>query len=164
LARLSYAPGVEGTEIHRIMSHISEPRSRWRELDASLRSSSVIDPGMKEAVRAALATGSGCEFCASVGEVRDFAVEPPDVRLSLATTYALMLRNASEVDESLIRVLQEEFSDAEIVELTCWALFVIAAQGFGAVMDVKAATESEKAAYQASLAAQPQAATDVRRT
>jgi alkylhydroperoxidase family enzyme len=151
MARVSFAPDVEGTEIHRIMSHLPEPRGKWRELDAALRQSDVLDPDLKEAVRAALATGSGCEFCASVGQAVDPDALSRNVRTSLATTYALMLRTPAEIDDSVFGVLQQEFSDGEIVELTCWSLFVIAAQGFGAAMAVSAATDEEKADYEGML-------------
>jgi alkylhydroperoxidase family enzyme len=151
MPRLGFAPGVEGTEIHRIMCHISGPRAKWRELDAALRSSAVLDPDIKEAVRAALATDSGCDFCASVGEPCDPDATPPDVRTSIATTYALMLRSPADLDDTQFDVLKQEFSEPEIVELTCWSLFVIASQGFGAAMAVRAASDDEKEAYQAAI-------------
>jgi alkylhydroperoxidase family enzyme len=151
MPRIAYTTGVEGTEIHRIMSHTLGPRAKWRELDDALRSSPVLAIDVKEAVRAALATDSGCDFCASVGEPRDPGVSPPDIRTSLATTYALMLRNPADLDDTQIDVLKQEFSEAEIVELTCWSLFVIASQGFGAAMAVRAATDEEGQAYRATI-------------
>ena len=147
MPRLEYAPGVEGTEIHRVMSLVPEPRQKWRELDRTLRLSPVLDLTLKEDVRQALAANSGCAFCASVGTPRESANAFHEPRVALAIAYAEMLRTPADIDASTLEILKQEFTEPEIVELTCWSLFLIASQGFGAVMGVAAATDAERVAY-----------------
>ena len=51
------------------------------------------------------------------------------------------------IDDEQFSVLREEFSEPAIVELVCWSLFLVAAQGFGAIMKVRAADARELSAY-----------------
>ena len=68
--------------------------------------------------------------------------EPSDnilnVRISLAKSFALLVaENHLEVDDEIINVLKEEFTDDEISELCAFISFIIASQKFGAVLDLE---------------------------
>jgi alkylhydroperoxidase family enzyme len=124
----------------KIMGHRPEIMQRWGELDASMRFNGLLSPDLKEEVRRSLAPGIGCVSCASLG---DAAEEHPERRESLAVAYAQLLMDSKAIEDGTFEVLREEFTEPEIVELTCWALFMIASQGFGAVMHFEPATEAE---------------------
>ena len=72
---------------------------------------------------------------------------------TLAVAFAELVwensRSLASVDDAVFEVLAEEFTDAEIVELSCWVLFLFAAQGFGALMHLPAATDLELESYAA---------------
>ena len=147
MTRIPPAP-IEGNNYERVMGHRPEILTKWFELDSLMRFSGTLSPHLKEEVRRSLAPGVGCVFCASLGRAAD---EHPDVKESLAIAFAQQVFEQSldleNLDESVFDVLREEFSDEEIVELTCWVLFMIAAQGFGAVMKLAPAPTDQIDAY-----------------
>jgi alkylhydroperoxidase family enzyme len=83
-------------------------------------------------------------FCESLGAAKP---DHADRRESLAVAYADLLRDPKQIDDSTFEVLREEFNEQEIVELTCWSLFMIAAQGFGAVMHISPASDDDRTVY-----------------
>ena len=147
MTRIPPAP-IEGNNYERVMGHRPEILTKWFELDSLMRFSGMLSPHLKEEVRRSLAPGVGCVFCASLGRAAD---EHPDVKESLAIAFAQQVFEQSldleNLDASVFDVLREEFSDEEIVELTCWVLFMIAAQGFGAVMKLAPAPADQIDAY-----------------
>jgi len=147
MSRIPPAP-IEGNNYERVMGHRPEILTKWFELDSLMRFSGKLTPHLKEEVRRSLAPGVGCVFCASLGQA---AEEHPDPKESLAIAFAQQVFEQSQdlenLDDSLFEVLREEFSDEEIVELTCWVLFMIAAQGFGAVMKLEPAPADQLEAY-----------------
>jgi alkylhydroperoxidase family enzyme len=141
---------IDGNVYERTMGHRPDVLRQWFALDEQLRFAGTLDPALKEEVRRVLAGGIGCTYCASLGRPD---AEHRDTRTSLAVAFAEVLwensRSLAEVDDAVFAVLAEEFSDAEIVELSCWVLFLFAAQGFGALMHLPAATDGELHAYAA---------------
>lgn len=145
------APAAVGSNVYeRTMGHRPEILENWFRLDATMRFGGTLDPLLKEEVRRVLADGVGCTYCASLGR--------PDPttwssRTALAVAFAEVLRDnvaaPAAVDDTVFQVLAEEFDEGEIVELTCWVLFLFAAQGFGAVMHLPPATAEELAGYRA---------------
>lgn len=68
--------------------------------------------------------------------------EPGDdignARVSLAKSFALLVaENHLEVDDEVMKVLKEEFTDGEISELCAFICFITASQKFGAVLNLK---------------------------
>lgn len=68
--------------------------------------------------------------------------EPKDninnVKISLAKSFALLVAdNHLDVDDEVINLLKEEFSDGEISELCAFICFIIASQKFGAVLNLE---------------------------
>ena len=135
---------VDGNEYERVMGQRLDIREQWFGLDAHMRFSGLLSPELKEEVRRSLAPGVGCVFCESLGAAKP---EQADRREALAVAYADLLRDPKQIDDATVEVLREEFSEAEIVELTCWALFMIAAQGFGAAMRIAPASAQDLATY-----------------
>jgi alkylhydroperoxidase family enzyme len=130
------------------MGHRLDIAEEWAKLDGLIRFDGELDPNLKEEVRRSLAIGIGCKFCASLGDP-----EPHnhDKKTVLAVAFAqVMFQNISDLhglDDENFDVLRSEFSDAAIVELVCWVLFLVAAQGFGAVMKLPQATDNELTEY-----------------
>ena len=139
---------VGSNVFERTMGHRPEILEEWFKLDALIRFTGLLDPELKEEVRRVLASGVGCTFCSSLGQPD---AKNRDPKTALAVAFAETLwdntKDLHAVDDSVFEVLSEEFSNAEIVELTSWVLFLIAAQGFGAVMRLPAATEGELQTY-----------------
>lgn len=137
--------GLPGNAFEQVMSHRPEAMARWWDLEVELRFHGLIDSDIKEEIRRALGPEVGCRFCNSLAPAKDAY---PDARESLAVAYALMLaQDPTGLDDSVFDVLREEFSEAEIVELTMWSLFMIASQAFGAALRIPPASEAEAMAY-----------------
>jgi alkylhydroperoxidase family enzyme len=132
------------------MGHRPDLVDEWFRLDAFIRFTGVLDPILKEEVRRNLADGIGCRFCSSLGRP-----DPTkwDKRTALAVAFAnAIFENISDLhgmDDEVFAVAREEFTDPEIVELVCWTLFLVAAQGFGAIMKLRDANDTELTDYQA---------------
>lgn len=139
---------IEGNAFQRILGHRPGIVEKWFALDSTMRFSGLLSPDLKEEVRRSLAEGIGCRFCASLG-----APDPSrrDIRTSLAVTFAETVftnfHDLRAIEDTVFDVLKEEFSDAEIVELSVWTLFMIAGQAFGALMRVRESTPEELQGY-----------------
>ena len=142
-------PSTVGTNSYeRAMGHRPDVLQQWFALDATLRFGGTLPAELKEEVRRALASGVGCTYCASLGHP-DAATRDPQTSLAVAFAETLWNNSADlhAVDDAVFDVLREEFSVEQVVELTCWVLFLFAAQGFGAVMRLPGATDDELAGY-----------------
>jgi alkylhydroperoxidase family enzyme len=112
----------------RIMGHRPEVLGAWEGLrHALVGPTSTLSPELKEQVRRTLALHTGCAFCASLGRP---AAEQPDPKDSLAVAFA------------------------EAVALDHTAISEYAGQMFGALIGDEPATEAERAAFAAAVAAQ----------
>jgi alkylhydroperoxidase family enzyme len=135
---------VEGNVFFRAMGHRIEIAEDWAKLDGLIRFTGELDPYLKEEVRRSLALGIGCRFCASLGDPEP---EKHDKRTALAVAFSQSvfadISDLHGLDDEHFDVLRTEFSNAEIVELVCWILFLVAAQGFGAIMKLPEATSTE---------------------
>lgn len=145
---------IDGNVFQKAMGHRPEILKAWFDLDAEIRFNGVLDPRLKEEVRRNLALGIGCEFCSSLGAP---APDTYDRKTSLAVAFAQLvyenIHDLRAIDDTHFAVLREEFDDAAVVELVCWTLFLVAAQGFGAIMKVRAADAGEISDYDAWRAA-----------
>jgi len=139
---------VEGNAFQRILGHRPDIVEKWFVLDSGMRFSGLLPADLKEEVRRSLADGIGCRFCASLG---DPDPSRRDARTSLAVAFAeTVLTNIQDlrsIDDTVFDVLKAEFSDAEIVELSVWTLFMIAGQAFGALMRIRESTPEELHEY-----------------
>lgn len=140
--------GIDGNSFQKQMGHCPEIVEKWFALDETMRFGGRLDPELKEEVRRSLAEGIGCRFCASLG-----APDPAarSARTALAVAFAETVFDGfgdlHGIDDEVFDVLREEFSEAEIVELCVWTLFMIAGQGFGALMRVPPSTTEELTTY-----------------
>ena len=146
MTRLSLAP-IEGNAFHKTMGHRPDIVEKWYELDGVMRFSG-LDPELKEEVRRVVAEDVGCTFCSSFGQSGQ---APRDERTALAVAFAQAVSanmgNLREIDDEILDVLKQEFSEPEIVELTVWILFMIAGSAFGALMKVPPASAEEFETY-----------------
>ena len=142
------------TSADRVMGHRPELLAVWDALKHALGgSSSTLSPELKEQVRRTLALRTGCEFCASLGRP---AAEQPDPKSSLAVAFAeAVATDHTAISDAQVKVLFEEFTIPQVVELLIWIAFEYAGQMFGALIGDQPATADERAAFEASVAAQP---------
>ena len=138
----------------RIMGHRPEVLAAWNGLKHALvGASSTLPPELKEQVRRTLALRTGCEFCASLGRP---AAQQPDPKSSLAVAFAdAVATDHTAISDAQVKLLFEEFTTPQIAELLIWISFEYSGQMFGALIGDQPATADERAAFQASVAAQP---------
>ncbi len=142
------------TTADRVMGHRPELLAAWEGLKHALGgSSSTLTPELKEQVRRTLSLRTGCEFCASLGRP---AAEQPDPKSSLAVAFAdAVATDHTAISDAQVKLLFEEFTTPQIAELLIWISFEYSGQVFGALIGDQPATEDERAAFEAAVAAQP---------
>jgi alkylhydroperoxidase family enzyme len=142
--------GPARSPFYAILQNRPEVAAAWAGLDDALLRHGVLPAALKEEVRAAIASGVGCKYCASVGGERP--TEQPDERTSLALAFAdLVVQNHGELDDATFDVLRGAFTDEEIVELAAWVCFKFGGNVLGALMRLDPATAEQTAAYRSVL-------------
>jgi alkylhydroperoxidase family enzyme len=142
---------IEENSFFRILGYLPNVAAGWQALDKQIRFGGTLDPELKEQVRRSMAPGVGCEFCATLGGP---PADEVDQKVAVAVAYAqALIADHRELDDSMFDVLREEFTEAEIVELTVWICFMTAGQMFGSIMDVGPATDSDVEAFHTGIAA-----------
>ena len=134
-----------------VMGHRPELLQAWENLgDAFAGPSATLCPHLKEEVRRTLAQRTGCQFCASLGQP---AETHADRQESLAVGFAdAAARDHTVISDAQVRLLFEEFTAPQIVELLMWISFEYAGQMFGCLIADEPATAEEKQAFAASIA------------
>ena len=136
---------IDGNVYERLMGHRPEILKKWFELDALIRFSPTLDPGLKEEVRRAMAPEIGCVFCSTLGEA---AGVHPDPQEALAVAFGeRVVDDWRSIDDETFAVLAQEFTTEQIVELVAWVSFIFGAQLFGALMSTTPATPAEVDVY-----------------
>jgi alkylhydroperoxidase family enzyme len=153
LTRIAPSELGDGTA-DRVMGHRPDVLAAWEGLRHALTGpSSTLSPELKEQVRRTLALHTGCEFCASLGRPD---AEQPNPRDSLAVAFAeAVATDHAAISDAQLAVLLEDFTVPQVVELLTWIVFEHAGQMFGALIGDEPATEAERAAFAAEVAAQP---------
>lgn len=141
------------TTADRVMGHRPEILEAWENLKhALLGPSSTLSPHLKEEVRRALAQQTGCQFCASLGRPDE---DHDDRKESLAVAFAdAVALDHTAISEAQVKVLLDEFTVPQLVELLMWISFEYAGQMFGCLIGDEPATAEEKRAFAASIATQ----------
>jgi alkylhydroperoxidase family enzyme len=129
-----------------VLAHRPDILIVWAELDrVFFGPTSALPNTLKEEARRTLSQQVGCRLCASLGEPRD---EHPDHREALAVAFAdLVAKDHQAIDDSTFRVLHEEFSEEEIVELVAWVCFKYGSNMFGNLMRLDPATDDQVRGY-----------------
>lgn len=142
------------TTADRVLGNRPELLQAWDDLKhALLGPTSTLTPHLKEEVRRILAQRTGCEFCASLG---DPAPDHPDPKESLAVAFAdAVAQDHTAITDAQVKVLSQEFTTPQIVELLTWIAFEYAGQLFGCLIGDEPATADEKDAFAASIASLP---------
>jgi len=136
----------------RVMGHRPELLEAWQNLKhALLGPSSTLSPQLKEEVRRTLAQRTGCRFCASLGPP---AEDHENRRESLAVAFAnAVAYDHTAISDAQVKLLHDEFTVPQIVEMLMWISFEYAGQMFGCLIGDEPATAEEKQAFEASIAA-----------
>jgi alkylhydroperoxidase family enzyme len=147
------APSALGeTTADRVMGHRPELLEAWENLKhALLGPSSTLSPNLKEEVRRTLAQRTGCQFCASLGLP---AEDHENRRESLVVAFAdAVAYDHTAISDAQVKLLHDEFTVPQIVEVLMWISFEYAGQMFGCLIGDEPATAEEKQAFEASIAA-----------
>ena len=138
------------TTADRVMGHRPELLEAWENLKhALLGASSTLSPQLKEQVRRTLAQQTGCRFCASLGRPADDHETRSE---SLAVAFAdAVARDHTAISDDQVKLLLDEFTMPQIVELLVWISFEYAGQMFGCLIGDEPATPEEKNAFAASI-------------
>jgi alkylhydroperoxidase family enzyme len=139
---------VSNSVLARVMGRNPDILRAFGRLDTTIRFKGRLPMALKEAVRDATASRTGCAYCASISSGP--RPDADDRRVSLAVAFAeLVADDPAGIDDASFDVLREDFDDDEILELVAWiCLVAIPGQLFGAVMKLEAASPEEAAAYQ----------------
>ncbi len=149
------SPSAVGeTTADRVMGHRPELLEAWENLKhALLGPSSTLSPHLKEEIRRTLAQQTGCQFCASLGLPAEDHETPSE---SLAVAFAdAVTRDHTAISDAQFKLLLDEFTVPQIVELLMWISFEYAGQMFGCLIADEPATAAEKEAFAASIAKLP---------
>lgn len=141
------------TTADRVMGHRPELLEAWENLKhALLGPSSTLAPRLKEEVRRTLAQRTGCPFCVSLGRPHE---DHDNRKESLAVAFAdAVALDHTAISEAQVRLLLDEFTVPQLVELLMWISFEYAGQMFGCLIDDDPATAQEKQAFAASITTQ----------
>jgi alkylhydroperoxidase family enzyme len=118
------------------MGHAPHVLTAWSSLEEVFFKHSLLPSDLLEQVRRTLASSHGCQYCQAKGG-------PPDDRhTSLRTSLAVGIaqqfsQDHRSIDESMLKVAREHFSDAEIVELIAFMGFMWAGGTFGKILGIK---------------------------
>ena len=139
------------TTADRVLGHRPELLQAWDELKYALVGpTSTLTPHLKEEVRRTLAQHTGCEFCSSLG---DPAAQHQDSKESLAVGFAnAVAEDHRAITDAQVKLLFDEFTTPQIVELLTWIAFEYAGQLFGCLIGDEPATAKEKEAFAAWIA------------
>lgn len=138
------------TTADRVMGHRPELLAAWDNLKHAFDGpSTTLSPQLKEEVRRTLAQHTGCQFCASLGAPAEVH---PDRLQSLAVAFADgVADDHTEISDAQARLLLDEFTTPQVVELLMWICFEYAGQMFGCLIGDEPATDEEKRAFADSI-------------
>ena len=131
------------TPFTKLLGHNPDVLRHWDLLEQTLYATTPFTPELIEQVRRTLAFGNGCEYCMAKGRPNDVQ---PDLRTSLAVAYAQrVVDDHKGVEDHVFQVLREQFTEADIAQLTALICFFTASQMFGAILDLQPETQEEPA-------------------
>lgn len=124
------------TKFERLLGHNIEIQGNWSKLGESLNNAGQLSPTLKEQVRRTLAQRNGCEYCRAKGMPDQIQF---DEQTAVAVGFAeVFLKMKGEIPSSIIEVLKETFTEAEISELCAFITFMTASQYVGAMLGLEA--------------------------
>jgi alkylhydroperoxidase family enzyme len=138
------------TTAERILGHRPQLLKAWENLKQALVGpSSTLPPHLKEEVRRTLAEHTGCQYCASLGMP---AIRPLNQKESSAVAFAQAVAvDHTAISDAQVKILFDEFTIPQIVELLTWISFEHAGQMLGSLIGDEPATADEREAFAAWL-------------
>lgn len=124
------------TKFERLLGHNIEIQGNWSRLGESLNNAGQLSPTLKGQVRRTLAQQNGCEYCRAKGKPDQIQF---DEQTAVAVGFAeVFLKMKGDIPSSIIEVLKETFTEAEISELCAFITFMTASQYVGAMLGLEA--------------------------
>jgi alkylhydroperoxidase family enzyme len=139
----------EAPELLGILGHRPDLMQQWMGLDDKLMYEGELSPTLKYKVQMAMSSRGDCEFCRSM--VVPQTAE--DRRESLAVAFAEMAQeDASSISQAHYDVLLEEFTTAEVVELTLLVCFKLSSILLGTIWGLAPGSDEMKQGYAGMIA------------
>ena len=123
------------TPFQKLLGHNVNIMEKWNSLSEELEKDGLLSSMLKEEVRRTLAQENGCEYCKAKGK-RDDKYYDEKITVSVGFAQAFLF-SKGKTSPTIVNVLKEYFSDAEISELIAFICFSTASQYFGALMQLK---------------------------
>jgi alkylhydroperoxidase family enzyme len=140
---------VGSTNYERVMGHAPHILEPWSRLEEAFFARSLLPASLLEQVRRTLTLGHGCAYCQAKAGPPDAKQE--DFRTSLAVGLAQIYSGDHKgIDQAMLDLMREHFSDAELVELVAFLGFMWAGGSFGQILGIQPAGISAQAASEPS--------------
>ena len=127
------------TPFQQLLGHNPKVMEAWSSLGHVLEVDDLLSSDLKEQVRRTLAQSNGCEYCKAKGKPN------PDVfdeKISVAVGFAeVFVKQKGNISTSILDVVKQSFSEAEMSELFAFICFTTAQQYFGSLMKLEAIEE-----------------------
>ena len=119
------------------MGHAPHVLGAWSRLEDVFFGQPLLPGDLLEQVRRTLAVENGCQYCQSKGGPPDD--NHPTIRTAIAVQLAKQFAEDHRlIDEGMLEVAKEHFSNAEIVELVAFISFMWAGGAFGTILGIRA--------------------------
>ncbi len=139
----------QAPELLGILGHSPDLMQQWMGLDGKLMYEGDLSPQLKYKVQMAMSSRGDCEFCRSM--VVPQTAE--DRRESLAVAFAEMAQeDPGGINQGHYDVLFEEFTTAEVVELTLLVCFKLCGIMLGTIWGLAPGSDGMKQGYAGMIA------------
>lgn len=100
-----------------------------------LESDGTLSKALKEEIRRMLAQKNGCQYCKAKGQPTGSL---QDEKSSICIGFTeVFIKMGDHIPDNIIKVLQDNLTTEEIVELIAFITFTNAQQNFGAIMKLQ---------------------------
>ncbi|MBN8209086.1 carboxymuconolactone decarboxylase family protein [Bacillus sp. NTK071] len=126
---------IGDTPFQKLLGHNPKVMEAWSTLGNVLEVDDLLSSDLKEQVRRTLAQSNGCEYCKAKGK------PDPDLfdeKISVAVGFAeVFVKQKGDISSSILDVVKQSFTEAEISELLAFICFTTAQQYFGSIMKLE---------------------------
>jgi alkylhydroperoxidase family enzyme len=123
------------TPFQKLLGHNKDVMYVWTQLGKLLEKDGQLSAYLKEQVRRTLAQSNGCEYCKAKGKPETHYF---DDKISIAVGFSeVFLKQKGNMSDATFEILNDYFSEEEIIELCAFISFTSASQYFGAMLDLK---------------------------
>ncbi|MEL3711637.1 carboxymuconolactone decarboxylase family protein [Staphylococcus borealis] len=123
------------TPFQKLLGHQDKIMQSWSQLSDVLESDGTLSKTLKEEIRRMLAQKNGCQYCKAKGQPTGSL---KDEKSSICIGFTeVFIKMGDHIPDNIIKVLQDNLTTEEIVELIAFITFTNAQQNFGAIMKLQ---------------------------